>query len=464
MKKFIVAVRSRLEDRVGRKRSGVCACAMRSSISLALSGLISLVATASFACAEDTVIKGVSAARLFELAERESDVETVQNIYRALLHDPNADIRNEARFRLAKLLVRMRRPDEAAVLYRAILDERPGAARVRLELAALLAQMGDLAAARRQLRQAQAGGLPPEVAQAVNKYVAALRSFKPWGGSFEVTLAPDSNINRATDTRTLDTVIAPLVLSRDSRQRSGLGLKGSGQLYLRVGIDKDLSLVPRVSGQGSFYRASQFDDVSGSAQIGLEWRLAKDRVTPSAGYTERWYGGSPYARTKSLSIDWLHPTGTRSQLDTNLTFNPVHYAQNHLQDGTIYSASASYERALSARSGGSVSVSATRQTAEDPGYATVSGAVGIVYWHDLGKITVFGTGTASRLDADKKLFLYLDRRKEWYARGGLGAIFRQVQVAGFSPVLRVAYERNLSTVGLYDYRRVVTDAGITRSF
>lgn len=417
------------------------------------------------AAAYDSIVHA-SASSLFDLAQSQSadHPEKAILIYRALEQDPKLDIRNEARFRHAQLLSRMRRLAEAAVLYRAILDEKPDASRVRLELAALLAQMGDLSGARRQVRQAQAAGLPPEVAQVVDQYSAALRSMKPWGGSAELAIAPDSNINRATDAKTLDTVIAPLTLSDDARQRSGLGLKGSGQLYLRADLNKDFTLAPRISGQGVIYRASQFDDVSGSAQLGLEWRLKEDKLTPSAGYTWRWYGGDLYAQTQDLGLDWQHPVGKRAQLDTNVSVSQARYVRNALQDGEIYTASVTYERALSVQSGGSVSFYANRQTARDPGYATLSGALGLVYWHDFGKTTLFGTATVSRLEADRKLFLYPDRREEWYARGGLGAVFRQIQIAGFSPVARVAYERNWSTVGIYEYRRIATDIGMTRAF
>lgn len=425
-----------------------------------------LCATSTVA-ADTNVVKGLTAAQLFELADHaknRNDQEAAETIYRALEHDPDFDIRNEARFRHAQMLTRQTKLTAAAILYRAILDEKPDASRVRLELAAVLAQTGDLSAARHELRQAQAGGLPPEVAQVVNQYVAALRSFKPWGGSFELAVAPDSNINRATDAKTLDTVIAPLNLSGDARQRSGLGLKSSGQLYLRANLDKDITLVPRISGQGAFYRSDQFNDVSGSAQLGLEWRSKADRFTPSAGYTRRWYGGDLYARTQSLSLDWLHPLGKRAQMSANIGVSRVRYVRNPLQDGAIYNGSLTYERALSARSGGSISFYFNRQTADDPGYATTSGALGTVYWHDFGKMTLFGTATASRLKADRRLFLYHDRRKEWYVRGGIGATFRQLKVAGFSPIVRIAYERNWSTVGIYDFKRAATEVGITRAF
>jgi tetratricopeptide (TPR) repeat protein len=397
-------------------------------------------------------------------AEREGRPDTATTIYRALEHDPSLDIRNEARFRHAQLLARQRKLTEAALLYRAILDEKPDAQRVRLALAALLAQMGDLNAARRELRQAQAGALPPDVAQVVKQFTAALRSRKPWGGSFELAFAPDSNINRATSATTLDTVIAPLNLSQDARQQSGIGIRQSSQVYARLDLGKRLTLVPRLSSQAALYRAGQFNDISGSAQLGFEWRLKSDRITPSLGHTWRWYGGGIYARTQSLTVDWLHPAGKRAQLNASASINRARYATNPLQDGMIYTGAVGYERALSARSGASLTVSANRQTARDPGYATAAGTVSGVYWHDFGKTTVFATAAGSHLEADARLWLFPERRSDWYLRGGVGAVFRKIEVAGFSPVVRVAYERNWSTVGIYDFDRVSTDIGITRSF
>lgn len=114
--------------------------------------------------------------------------------------------------------------------------------------------------------------------------------------------------------------------------------------------------------------------------------------------------------------------------------------------------------------GVSLSLSANRQTARDPGYATASGALSGVYWHDFGKTTLFATTTGSRLEADARLSLFPERRRDWYLRVGGGAVFRKIEIAGFSPAMRIAYERNWSTVGIYDFHRVSTDFGVTRSF
>lgn len=417
--------------------------------------------------AQTTEQRQVSAVELFALAAkaeadgRPGDAETM---YRALAKDPDIEIRAESRFRLGQLLERLGRKREAATSYRALLDEKPDAARVRLELARLLTQLGDEGAARRELRQAQAGGLPPQVAQIVDQFAAALRSRKPWGASLEVALVPDSNVNRATDAATLDTVLAPLQLSRDAREQAGVGARIGSQVYARVPVAPNLSLVPRVSGQGEFYRQGRFNDVSASALVGLEWSLGRDRLRPSIGGTQRWYGGSPYARTATAAIDWQHPLGTKAQLTTSATIADTTYRGNSLQDGLLLNGAIAYERAFSPRTGGSITLSATRQTAKDPGYATASGAANLLGWHEFGRTTVYATAGLRRLEGDARLFLFPERRKDWNYSLGLGATFRRLQLHGFAPIVRLDWERNQSTVGIYDYTRKAATIGLTRAF
>jgi outer membrane protein len=413
-------------------------------------------------------LTGLTAAQLFDIADqarmagRNADAEA---IYKALSNDPAIETRSEARFRLGLMLADEKRLTDAALAFRAILDEQPQAARVRLELARVLTAMGDEGGARAQLRQAQASGLPPEVAVVVDRFQAALRSTKTFGGNFEAALAPDSNINRATDAKTLDTVIAPLTLSDNARQQSGVGAHLSGQIFARERLNQRLSLVPRLSGDGVFYKHGDFDDVSGSAQLGLEWQAGtKDRLQPSAGITWRYYGGHPYARTLTSDMQWLHSIGRRAQLETTFSFGSSNYSLNTLQNGDLYSLGVSLQRALSARSGIAVTLSGLRQTAADPGYATASGGATLLGWRDISKTTLFAHVTTRRLEADARLSLFTDRRKEWFLQAGLGGTFRQIEIAGFSPVVRVSYERNISTVGIYDYHRINVDFGIARAF
>ena len=428
---------------------------------------IGAIALSGTGHASEERVSNLSAADLFLLADQAKarlTLNEAETIYRALSRDPNPEARAEARFRLGMMLTDQERYTQAAVAFRTLLDEKPDAARVRLELARVLALMGDESGARRQLRQAQTAGLPPQVAIVVDQFANALRSRKTLGGSIEIALAPDTNINRATDVKVLDTVIAPLNLNKDAQAQSGFGLKLGGQGYARVRLGSTLSLLPRLTGSGVVYRDSRFNDISGSAQLGLEWLRGKDRWQPAIGHSWRWYGKDAYARTKSASLAWQHPIGREAQLEIESSVGKANYLKNNLQDGWLYSLGTSLDRALTQRSGIQLSLSGLRQTARDPGYSLASGGGGLLYWRDLGKTTIFGSVNARRLEADAQLFPFTDRRKEWYLGTQAGATFRQLTVAGFAPVVRATYERNWSSVTIYSYRRIGFEFGISRAF
>lgn len=413
-------------------------------------------------------ISGVSAVKMFDLADKlrvAGQIDDSEAVYQALTRDPDLEIRTEARFRLGLMLAELNRPREAAVVFRALLDEKPDAPRVRVELAQILAKLGDTSAAARQLRQAQAAGLPPDVARAVDQFATALRSFKRYGASVELAVAPDTNINRATDARTIDTVIAPIDLSEDARARSGLGLKVSGQAFARFALGPRTAILPRISASGDIYGASQFNDISARGQIGVERTgVASGRATLSVGQSLRWFGGNPFLRMTDATLDWLKPVGKRNQLTLGASIGHAVYPINRLQDGLLITANIGYERAFTSRSGGSVRIDASRQTAIDRGFSNVAAGLTGVYFRDIGRTTTFTSVTARRLIGDEPFFLFPDNRREWLVRSTLGATFRQATIRGFAPIVRVSYERNFSTVPLFDYDRKTIELGINRAF
>jgi hypothetical protein len=407
-------------------------------------------------------------AQLFSVADQARDAgdfPSAEAAYRALTSHPDLELRTEARFRLGQMLASQKKFAEAAVLYRAILDEKPNAQGVRLELAAVLAYMGKEASARREIRQVKAtGGLPIEVAQLVDQFSTSLRALRPYGASFELALAPSTNINRATSATTLDTVIAPFELSDDARAQSGVGLKLGGQVYGRVALNPALKLIARGSAQSSLYRAKQFNDVVFAAEAGLDTNVGKVRLQPKAGRSWRYFGNKLYATTNTLSVNGTKALGKSGQLEIDGSLGFTSYRLNKLQDGKIMAFSAGYERALSARAGGGLTINVQRQTARDPGYANWSGGVTLLAWREIYGSTVFVTAQGSRLVSDARLALFPKKREDWLGRANLGINVRKIQIAGFSPVVRLSYEYNASTVGLYDFKRVGAEIGITRAF
>jgi hypothetical protein len=182
------------------------------------------------------------------------------------------------------------------------------------------------------------------------------------------------------------------------------------------------------------------------------------------GLTWRWYGKRLYARTQTVNVDWIHSLSRRTQLTVSGSASRARYSVNPLQDGGIYDLHGSMERALTARTGVGFSVGATRQTARDSGYATASVDGSLFGWREAGKTTFFASTRIRRTLGDARLALFADRRREWLFQASAGAVWRQLAVHGFAPGVRISWERNLSTVGLYDYRRVSINFGINRAF
>ena len=432
----------------------------------------------AIACAQEIKTDGDSAspatslsldaAQLFEFAEESraaGDFETAEKAYRALAQDPSVELRNEARFRLAMMLAdQLGNHREAAVLLRQILDEQPDVARVRVELARMQAMMGNLTEAAKELRAAQAAGLPPEVEKLVRFYASALASKKPFGASMELALAPDSNINRATRSDTLETVIGDFTLDENAQERSGVGLRLRGQAYVRQGLTKSVDLLARVNASGNFYRESDFDDYVVSLQAGPQFTSGSDRLSLSGTTAWRWFGRSPYSFSYGVTGDYRHPTGKRSQL--RLDAGVIHTTDrlNRLRTTDRYSLAAGVDRAFSARFGGGLRVSGYRAVANDPGYSTTGGGIEAFLFREAGQTTLVASAGYDRLEADKRLFLYPERRVDDRFSTSLTGTFRSLRVLSFAPLVRVSYENNSSTVGIYDFERIAAEFGVTAAF
>jgi hypothetical protein len=409
----------------------------------------------------------VSASGMLGLAEqmvRRGKIRDAETVFDLLAGDPDSNVRNEARFRHAKLLLGLKRHREAALLLRRLLDEKPEAIPARLELANALQLLGDTNGALHELRAVQSAGLPPAVARLIDRYSAALRARRPYGASFEIAIAPDSNINRATRSDTLGTVVGDFQIADESKAKSGTGLSVAGQAFRRFAIAADSSLLLRASGFANLYRRGRFNDVASDLAVGPEISFGRDRLQLELGATQRWFGQKAYMRSARLAETFSHPLGSRTLVRVSGSAALIDNRLNDLQDGRGYWGQLQVEHALTPTAGIAASLSVDRQALSDPGYSTSGWRAGLTGWHDMGRMTFTVSGEIGRLHADERLQLFPDRRRDHYARLSLAASFRQLQYAGFAPILRFSVEQNRSSVAVYDYRRTRTEMGIVRAF
>jgi len=403
--------------------------------------------------------------RFADAARDAGDHTTAAAAYRALARNVDVEIRSEARFRLAMMLAdKERKYREAAIELRRILDEKPEAPRVRIELARMHAQLGNIAAAERELRAAEASGLPSEVERIVRFYANVLNSRKRFGGSIELAIAPDTNINRATRSDTLGTVIGDFTLDENAKARSGVGLGLRGQAYFRHAVGANMDMLLRASGSGDIYAANRFNDLSGNVRIGPEFRSGADRIVLSAGPGWRWFGHELYTVTMNGNVSWQHPLTQRSQIRVEGGVSHTNNRVNDLQDGWNYSLSSTYDHAFSGKLGGGIQFYGFRESARDPGYSAVTGGLSAYAYREIGRATLIATAGYAKLESDKRLALYPRRRIENRFSASLATTLRAIRVGAFSPMARVKWERNVSSVEIYDFRRLSAEFGVASAF
>ena len=203
--------------------------------------------------------------------------------------------------------------DKAIAAFRLILVNRPELVRVRLELARTFFLKGQDGLARRHFELVLAGGVPPVVAANIRRFMNAMQTRKRFTGYFGAAVAPDSNLNAASESEIIyiDTQFGRLPFTlRDFGARSGLGVSvwGGGEyqhplserLRLRVGAD----LAQRE------YSGSDFDQLFIATHAGPRWLASPiTEISLLATAQRQWLGGKPYA----------DETGVRLELDRRLT-------------------------------------------------------------------------------------------------------------------------------------------------
>ncbi|MBA2466723.1 MAG: DUF560 domain-containing protein [Sphingomonas sp.] len=410
-----------------------------------------------------------SAAQMLAAAERLDKAgrpDQARRFYRALLSDRSGEVRLESRFRLAMLDKKQGRIADAASALQALLLERPDAARVRLELASLYLELGNEGGARRELRRVRSGPLPAEVARVVDRWSAALSARRPLGASFNIALAPDTNINRSTRSDTLGTIIGDFEIDENSKAKSGLGLALRAQAWGRLRLDRagQVALLARLSSSADLYRRESFNDLSLSTMAGPEVTVGRTRSAIEIGAGQSWYGGKASARYVQLSGRTRVAVDDRSAVSASLSLASVDNRLNDLQDGRNTALEGSVERALTPRNGVLFTASGQRLAARDPGYSTRSWRVGITGWQEVGQSVLFAGVEYGRLKADERLLLFPEKRQDRSLKLTVGGTLRSINVAGFSPVVRVTRERNKSNIAFTDYERTRTEFGLTRAF
>jgi len=362
--------------------------------------------------------------------------------------------------------------------FRSILIKHPEQTRVRLELARALLLSGQDGAAEHHFRlAAQDKNLPPEIRATITASRGLLRDRRVWSFDIDFGLAPDSNINNGTTVETIDAnlggTIIPLTLGKQQRAQTGVGEQAAASGTLRLNLAKKTKLLIEADTNYTRYDNAAFNDFTVQLAAGPEFRLSDaTTVSVEAVGNKHLYGGESAATAAGVRATYQHNLNSGQRV--GLTVDARHTDSGFSNDysGWQIASYASYERVVMRSLVASASLYARRDALHSGTFSSLEFGASVGIGGELphginaglsGGVSHAGYDAASPYCNAGKLCTP-DPRQDWRfnLRGYIG--LRSVHLLGFSPSLTMTYNRNMSSISLYDSQRTRVRFGLMRYF
>lgn len=364
-------------------------------------------------------------------------------------------------------MIAMARKDyaRAEAMFRKILAGDPKLVRVRLELARTLFLEKKDEQADYQFRLAIAEHPPEAVVRNVARFREAIRARRAWRFNLELGLAPDSNINSATDQERVEVLGLPFRLNEDARAHSGVGFFAAADASVRLRRFHKVPVYLGAYGRVLRYGDARFNDIYAGGEAGPEFHLSGGRLRVAATGFARWYGGRHLNTTVGGRLHYDKVIGGRTGIEAALAVRRNAYSGRDDVDGWDVEASMAANRALSPSMVGFAWASVQRTIAQDPGQSNWQGRIGLgllkeLPWGLRPQVTVEG----GRQVNDAPLGLFGRARKDWRMQASASIYKRDWNLMGFAPSLRLTWSRTFSTIALYDQKRLRAEVGMAKAF
>lgn len=353
----------------------------------------------------------------------------------------------------------------AEAAFRRILDRDPSLLRVRLELARTLFMEKKDEQADYHFRLAAGEHPPLQVTRNIIRFRQAIRARRAWRFNFDVGIAPDTNINSATDRQTVDIYGLPFQLDPSGRAHSGTGTFAGVDASLRLNRFGRFPIYVGGYGRWLRYGDHRFDDAYAGAEAGPEFELAGGRLRATATALRRWYGGRPLVTTIGAHLDYEKLLEGQWTLGGTLLVRHNDYARRRDVNGWDVEARISANRPLGPSTLGFAYVDVERGLANDPGQAFWQGRLGVGILKEIGwgLRPQFALDVARRL-GDDRLAPFGKVRRDWLLQTSFSIYKRDWNLGGFAPSLSLTVTRYYSTLPLYQQRRVRGEIRLTRAF
>ena len=365
--------------------------------------------------------------------------------------------------------------DEAIAAFRAILVERPGLVRVRLELARAFFLKRKDGLARDHFERVLAGKPIPAVVGNVRRFLEEMRARRRWSAHFGMALASDSNLNAASDDDTIHISLfgqtLPFRTGAEDKPKPGLGVAAWGGAEYRHPLNGRTRL--RLGGDVSRreHERSAFDSTSLSVHAGPHWLADADtELALLASARRHLAAGESYSRETGIRLEAARRLSQRLAVQARASWHRRAHARashRHL-DGPQPEASlaaawlATPQLRFDALAGWARDRTRSERERNTRRRARLGVSAALPHGFTLG------AGVEWQLaDYDGRWFLLTPGnvpRKDRTRILSVSLLHRAFTLGGFSPGLTLARETRRSNAQLQDYRRTRIELRFVRQF
>ena len=358
--------------------------------------------------------------------------------------------------------------DEAIAAFRSILIKQPELVRVRLELALAFYLKQEDALAREHFERALVGKPPAALIANINRFLNIMRARRRWTGYFGFSVAPDTNINAASDADAI--YINGLRFSRGQAGRvsSGIGIVGWG------GGEYQYPLAARWRLRAGFdlnhrdYTGGRFDQTFLAAHVGPRWLIDRNtEMSLLASSSQRWWSGSPFNYDIGARLEVLHRVFAGLRLSGRATWSDRTYQQQKFLEGpvTVFSLGANYVLLPTVQVNALVGYQQQDARLE---YWTNTG-----YWGRVGTNVALPFGFTVGLSAEFRWTNYdgrspfvpdLSARRDRTRILGATLLNRALTVYGFSPQVAFSNQVRETNAPAFDFKRNLVEMRWVRQF
>ncbi len=363
--------------------------------------------------------------------------------------------------------------DESIATFHAMLIDRPGLARVRLELARAFFYKGDDSLSKEHFERVLAGKPPGPVVANVRTFLNQIRARRRWRLHLGFSLAPDTNIGATSDSRFIYLTVfgqrLPLRRNAAELTKSGLGLWvwGGGEYQYPLGQRVRLRL--GMNGSRREYSGGQFDRMSMSWHAGPRVFAARGTDFSVLGsFRYYWSADQPTYVDQGARLSAGHRLTRRVTLNAGGSWHERRYHDRTYLDGPVWNSFAGARWLITptirfdATAGYGRERPLRRQNRNESKWVQTEVSVSLPKG-----FTVGGGGGYRWTDFEDRWppFTPIDERREDKTYNLRLSVFnRALTFFGFSPEVALVHEVRKTNAQLHDYKRTGGELRVVRQF